>query len=200
MLTPEEVCRLLLQNFNVIVSFTNRSLSIRCLRKTNKTLKNSTSCTSDLAINVDDNNMQFIAVTTCITCIQGSFGTRSNVDPLYTRKILTLRILIADRSNCCSVGVSIINTISCCKCNTILIQSNIATTLNTTSSNIASVSSLSYRLRISNDASNTTRRKCNLKFLVCRIPRENCDSFVRTTDVNSCRSARNEITDNSLNS
>ena len=198
MLTPVNILRTLLDYIDIVVSFTNRSLSIGCLRNTNKTLKNSTSSASDTTINIKNYDVQFVTVSTSSICIERCLGTRSNIDPLYTRQILTLSILITDRRDCSSVVVGIINRIGCLKCNAIFVESNIQTTLNTTSSNIASVGALSYSLSISKNTNNTTSRKRDFQFLISRVPSKNIYCFVRTRNRDSCRSTRSEISNNNL--
>ena len=199
MSTPIDVLGTLLDYIFVIVSFTNSSLSIRCFRKTNETLKNCTSCTSDFTVNVKDQNMNFVAVTTCRRCVRRSTRTTSNIYPVQTRQILTLSVLITNRGNSDISVICIFNNNICSKLNTTLIQSNQQFTLNTRSRNSSSISSLSYSLSSSDDTSDTTRRKTNFKFLVGRIPCKNIYTL-STRDFNGGSNTRGEITNNVLNS
>ena len=123
-----------------------------------------------------------------------------NVDPLRTREILTLSILISYRRNGYVGGVSVSNDVVSSKLDATSIETNIETTLNTICCDSSSVGALSDDIIFSNDTSNTTRGKLDLKDLIASIPCYNGDCFVRSTNVNSGRSARSEAADYGVNS
>ena len=144
--------------------------------------------------------MNFVTITTHIRCIKTCSRTTSNTDPIKTRQIFALSILVTNRRNSCASSVCIVYNVSRSKCNAVLIENNIQFTLNTRSSNICSVNALGYNLTITDDTCNTTTREINFKFLVSGVPCKNVYVLWRTSNCDSCCLTRCEVTNNILQS
>ena len=197
--SPPEKLGALLDYSLVVVNFTDSRLSVRCFRNTDETLKDCARVASDFTVNVNNQDVHLVVRTTDVVNIERSGRTCSNVDPLRAREILTLSILISYRRNGYVGGVSVSNDIVSSKLDATRIETNIKTTLNTTCCNSSSVGALSDDIIFSNDTSNATSGKLDLKDLIASIPCYNIDCFVRSTNTNSGRSARSEAADYSVN-